>query len=48
MLYISLIFKIRIRGKAKLKYVSEIADSKASFEGDLAVKKSKIEKTKYI
>ena len=26
-------------GKAKLKYVSEIADSEASFEGDLARKK---------
>ena len=28
--------------KAKLKYVSEIADSKASFEGDLAVKNWKL------
>ena len=35
-------------GKEKLKYVSEIADSKASFEGGLAVKNRKIEKTKYI
>ena len=31
-------------GKAKLKYVSEIADSKASFEGDLAVKNRKLKK----
>ena len=44
MLYILLIFKIRIRGKAKLKYVSEIADSKASFEGDLEVENRKLKK----
>ena len=31
-------------GKAKLKYVSEIADSKASFEGNLAVKNRKLKK----
>ena len=31
-------------GKAKLKYVSEIADSKASFEGDLAVKNRKLKR----
>ena len=31
-------------GKAKLKYVSEIADYKASFERD---QQTKIEKTKY-
>ena len=29
-------------GRAKLKYMSEIADSKASFEGDLAVKSRKL------
>ena len=31
-------------GRAKLKYMSEIADSKASFEGDLAVKNRKMKK----
>ena len=31
-------------GKAKLNYVSEIADSKASFEEDLAVKNQKSKK----